>query len=686
MNSKAASVQADDGEAEPPEVNRNGAHIPKPSPDKGTTANTGNYLKTKVLGKVYSEDFSKLKHTILDPRGQGIRRWSKIFLAASLVSLFVDPLFLFLPVVSGDVCIDVSLTYRTIITTIRSLVDVFYVIQILVRFRTAYVAPSSRVFGRGELETDSSKIALRYLRKGFWVDLLVALPLPQVLFWVIIPNVEGSVVAATTKSLWFLFLFQYIPRVCLVFPMESQFVETTGVLTETAWAGAAYNLLNYMLASNVSGAVFYILTAQRLEACWNYVCNLDKPNCTSQFFNCRMIQKPGRADWFQSSNITNLCNPTTGIYQFGIYVNPSTVAITSVAFINKFFYCFWWGLQTLSCIGQNLNTTTYEGEMLFTIIVSTVGLILLVLLIGNMQRYVLSTMKRLEEWRIKRIDIEQWMEHRQLPQELRQSVRKYDQYKWSATRGADEESLLQDLPVDLRRQIKRHLCLGHVRRVPLFDEMDETMLDAVCERLKLELCTEGTFLVRESDPVHQMFFIIRGNLESNTTDGGRPGFFNSCQIGPGDFCGEELLTWALDPRLGATLPSSTRSVQAITEVEAFALIADDLKFVSSQFRKLHSAKLRHIFRFYSHHWRSWAACFIQAAWRRHKKFKKAAQLSPHEPGTPRPGSFWDIFAERLVASARGDASSRGPESDSSIVDTDNSLLKPKDPDFLIDDE
>lgn len=57
------------------------------------------------------------------------------------------------------------------------------------------------------------------------------------------------------------------------------------------------------------------------------------------------------------------------------------------------------------------------------------------------------------------------MHHRQLPQELRQSVRKYDQYKWVATRGVDEEVLLKGLPLDLRRDIKRHLCYDLVRRV-----------------------------------------------------------------------------------------------------------------------------------------------------------------------------------------------------------------------------
>lgn len=62
----------------------------------------------------------------------------------------------------------------------RSIADVFYMIQIYVKFMTAYVAPSSRVFGRGELVIDSAKIAKRYIKGDLWIDFVAALPLPQV--------------------------------------------------------------------------------------------------------------------------------------------------------------------------------------------------------------------------------------------------------------------------------------------------------------------------------------------------------------------------------------------------------------------------------------------------------------------------------------------------------------------------
>lgn len=212
------------------------------------------------------------------------------------------------------------------------------------------------------------------------------------------------------------------------------------------------------------------------------------------------------------------------------------------------------------------------------------------------------------------------------------------------------------------------------------------MLDAICERLKPALSTEGTFLVREGDPVNEMLFIIRGHLDSYTTNGGRTGFFNSCKIGPGDFCGEELLTWALDPRPSVILPSSTRTVKAISEVEAFALKAEDLKFVAAQFRKLHSKQLRHKFRFYSHHWRLWAACFIQAAWRRQKRRRNSfIESKAHEEelisDTDQEKLTSGEYLQKLAASKR-----KGGKNHLRINSGIGSLQKPAEPDFSIDED
>jgi hypothetical protein len=78
-------------------------------------------------------------------------------------------------------------------------------------------------------------------------------------------------------------------------------------------------------------------------------------------------------------------------------------------------------------------------------------------------------------------------------------------------------------------------------QVPLISAMDQQLLDVICEHMTYFLCTESTYIICEVDPVKVMLFIVRGKLESSTTDVGRIDFFNSVNLKLGDFYGEELL-------------------------------------------------------------------------------------------------------------------------------------------------
>ncbi|XP_028775185.1 protein CNGC15a [Neltuma alba] len=652
--------------------------------------------KERELSRVFSEDYDTTEKLVLDPRGPRVNRWNKIFLIACLVSLFVDPLFFYLPVAKKDKCIDLSPRLEVSLTIIRSMVDAFYIFQIYVRFQTAYVAPSSRVFGRGELIIDPSRISSKYLQRDFWLDIMAAQPFPQVLIWLVIPNLKCSQMITSRHILRLATIFQYLLRLYLIFPLSSQIVKAKGVMMEKAWAGAAYHLVLYMLASHVLGSCWYLLAIERQEECWKKVCTLQRPHCQYYYLECGSVGDPDRVAWFRASNVSGLCDPNNNFFQFGIFADALTLGITGSEFFIKYFYCLWWGLRNLSSLGQNLLTSTHVAEINFAVIIAILGLVLFAQLIGNMQMYLQSTTMRLEEWRTRRTDIERWMRHRQLPYELKKNVRRHEQFRWVATRGVDEEVILRDLPADLRRDIKRHLCLNLVRQVPLFDQMDERMLDAICERLKPSLCTPGTRLVREGDPLNEMLFIVRGRLDSHTTNGGRTGFFNSCRIGAGDFCGEELLPWVLDPRPSAVLPSSTRTVKAITHVEAFALIAEDLQFVADQFRRLHSKQLRHTFRFYSQQWRTWAACFIQAAWFNYKRRREARELRKKQNqlalSTVSPGyTAMEYFSAPLQPHMEYSTNlTRSPLRGGSLrygsdLDILGSLRKPVEPDFTMQD-
>ncbi|CAN1294990.1 Cyclic nucleotide-gated ion channel 18, partial [Linum perenne] len=120
------------------------------------------------------------RYQILDPDSDIVTYWNHVFLLTSILALFIDPLYFFLPYVMAEkVCFSIDHHLAVVITYFRSLADLFFILHIFLKFRTAFVAPNTRVFGRGELVMDSKEIAHRYLRSDFVIDLAAALPLPR---------------------------------------------------------------------------------------------------------------------------------------------------------------------------------------------------------------------------------------------------------------------------------------------------------------------------------------------------------------------------------------------------------------------------------------------------------------------------------------------------------------------------
>lgn len=84
------------------------------------------------------------------------------------------------------------------------------------------------------------------------------------------------------------------------------------------------------------------------------------------------------------------------------------------------------------------------------------------------QIYMRSLSINAEECRIRQTEMEDWMKDRQIPDDIQHRISQFFEYKWIATQGVEEDSILIQLPADLRREIKQHLCLDLVRRVSGF--------------------------------------------------------------------------------------------------------------------------------------------------------------------------------------------------------------------------
>ena len=118
---------------------------------------------------------------ILDPQGPILQKWNKIFVITCVMAVSVDPLFFYIPVINNArKRVDLDGVLQITASVLRTFFDLFYILRIIFQFKTAFIPPSSRVFGRGELIDDPVAIMKRYLTSHFIIDILSIIPLSQV--------------------------------------------------------------------------------------------------------------------------------------------------------------------------------------------------------------------------------------------------------------------------------------------------------------------------------------------------------------------------------------------------------------------------------------------------------------------------------------------------------------------------
>ncbi|KAK4280605.1 hypothetical protein QN277_012211 [Acacia crassicarpa] len=260
------------------------------------------------------------------------------------------------------------------------------------------------------------------------------------------------------------------------------------------------------------------------------------------------------------------------------------------------------------------------------------GLLLFPLLLGNILNIVQAPGRRRLEMSLRLRDVKQWMSHGHLPYDLRRRVIEAERHNWAATRGINVEMLLESLPDELQRDIRRYL-FKFLKKVRIFALMDEPFLDVICEKLRQKTYIKGSNIHYYGGLVDKMVFVVRGRLESIDHNGIRVSL-----VEEGDVFGEELLTWCLEHasvsgdgkkvRLPEQRLLSNRTVCCLTNVEAFALRHADLEEVTSLFtRFLRNARVQGAIRYESPYWRSLAATRIQVAWRYRKKRLSRADTS-----------------------------------------------------------
>lgn len=566
---------------------------------------------------------------VLDPRSKRVQKWNRVFLLARGMALAIDPLFFYALSIgrSGSPCLYMNGGLAAIVTVLRTCVDAVHLFHLWLQFRLAYVSRESLVVGCGKLVWDARAIADHYVHsiKGFWFDIFVILPVPQAIFWLVVPKlIREEKIKLIMTILLLMFLFQFLPKVYHCLCLMRRMQKVTGYLFGTIWWGFALNLIAYFIASHVAGGCWYVLAIQRVASCLAQQC-ASKASCNlslscSQEVCYQFFQSADTTGYPCSGNSTTmvnipLCLDANGPFRHGIYKWALPV-ISSNSITVKILYPIFWGLMTLSTFGNDLEPTSNWLEVVFSIVIVLSGLMLFTLLIGNIQVFLHAVMAKKRKMQLRIRDMEWWMKRRQLPSQLRQRVRHYERQKWAATGGDDEMDLVKDLPEGLRRDIKRYLCLDLIKKVPLFETLDDLILDNICDRVVPLVFTKDEKIIREGDPVPRIMFIVRGRVKSSQNLS--KGVVATSILEPGGFLGDELLSWCLRRPFMDRLPSSSATFTCIESTEAFALSANNLRYITDHFRyKFANERLKRTARYYSSNWRTWAAVNIQLGWRRY---------------------------------------------------------------------
>ncbi|XP_045828631.1 cyclic nucleotide-gated ion channel 2-like [Trifolium pratense] len=397
----------------------------------------------------------------LDPRSKRVQIWNRALLLARGVALVMDPLFVYALSIGrkgGSPCLYMDGGLALVFTVARSLLDAVHLLHIGLQLRSAYVSRKSLVVGCGELVWDARATASAYMRafKGFWFDIFVILPVPQVVFWIVVPKLireERIKIMMTTMLL--MFLFQFLPKVCHSISMMRRMQNVTGYIFGTLSWGFGLNLIAYFFASHVVGACWYVLAIQRIASCLQQQCERSA-GCNLALSCSEEICSRSLCGGNSTMMSKLVCLDVKGPFRHGIYRWAlNVVSSNSLAF--RILYPIYWGLTTFSTFGNDLEPTSNWLEVIFSICIIVAGLLLFTLFIGNIQVFLDGVMEKKRNMQLRSRDMEWWMRRRQLPSRLRQRVRHFERERWAATGGEDEMELMKDLPEGLRRDIEQYL-------------------------------------------------------------------------------------------------------------------------------------------------------------------------------------------------------------------------------------
>ncbi|KAL6123070.1 hypothetical protein ACLB2K_075593 [Fragaria x ananassa] len=193
-----------------------------------------------------------------------------------------------------------------------------------------------------------------------------------------------------------------------------------------------------------------------------------------------------------------------------------------------------------------------------------------------------------EKIRIKKNDIDNWIENNGIEKDIKEEIMKNINEKLEKDISADLDDIYSLLRPYTRKVVKRFVGMKTLRKVTMLSKVDGRVLKMMCDYLKPVKYQEDTMVFQMGVPFDRMVFITDGSMWTYTdhqtshsgkaTSGGLviSSSMEAHFLEKGDAYGHMLLQLASSSSFKA-LPISVANVKCQSKVEAFVLTANDLR-------------------------------------------------------------------------------------------------------------
>ncbi|XP_022903900.2 voltage-gated inwardly rectifying potassium channel KCNH6-like isoform X6 [Onthophagus taurus] len=347
------------------------------------------------------------------------------------------------------------------IVIIDLIVDVTFIIDILINFRTTFVSSNE------EVVSHPGKIAVHYLKGWFLIDLVAAIPFDLLFFRQDTDELGLDKDEATT-------LMGLLKTARLL-----RLVRVARKIDRYSEYGAAVLLL--LMAT-------FALIAHWLACIWYAIGNAERSMLDAKI------------GWLDS-----LAHDTQQEYTNETGSGPSIKS----RYVTALYFTF----TSLTSVGFGNVAPNTDTEKIFTILVMLIGSLMYASIFGNVSAIIQRLYSGTARYHTQMLRVREFIRFHQIPHPLRQRLEEYFQHAWTYTNGIDMNSVLKGFPECLQADICLHLNRNLLQNCTVFDGASPGCLRALTLKFKTTHAPPGDTLVHRGDVLTSLYFISRGQIE-----------------------------------------------------------------------------------------------------------------------------------------------------------------------------